>query len=109
EGLLVNTNFKNDNDAYLIPPLTLQLLIENAVKHNVVSKARPLTIDIESRDEQLVVRNNLQRKPPTLNSTRMGLKNISARFEILGGKPITVEETSDYFRVNLQLFKNQMS
>ncbi|MFI5134732.1 MAG: two-component regulator propeller domain-containing protein [Chitinophagales bacterium] len=109
EGLLVNTNFKNDNDAYLIPPLTLQLLIENAVKHNVVSKARPLTIDIESQGEQLVVKNNLQRKPSTLNSTRMGLKNISARFEILGGKPIAVEETSDYFRVNLQLFKNQMS
>jgi len=109
DGLRVNCNLENENGTYLIPPLTLQLLIENAVKHNVVSKERPLTIDVQAKDGELSVQNNLQRKIQTMNSTRMGLKNISARFEILGGKPVDVNETSDYFRVKIHLFKNQLS
>src|SRR4030095_4853129 len=75
-----------------IPPLTLQLLVENAVKHNVVSKAKPLTIEIFSKEEHVIcVRNNLRRRKEPANGTGLGLKNINFRFELLSGKNIEVK------------------
>jgi ligand-binding sensor domain-containing protein len=109
ESLKVCFNIKEEDMNYLIPPLTLQLLIENAVKHNIVSRDKPLTINIDSNGTELFVRNNLQRKHEPVNSTRLGLKNISSRFEILDGRAIDVEETSDHFLVTIHLLKNNLS
>jgi len=89
-----------------IIPLSLQLLIENAIKHNVISSKKPLTItiDIDEKTEAIRVTNNLQRKSKVLHSTRVGLNNITERYKLLSeDKFAFVDETEDYFRVGLPL------
>lgn len=89
-----------------IPPMTLQLLIENAVKHNIVSKNKPLKIRIYNDTNQyLVVQNNLQKKRVKPISTGIGLNNIRNRFEYLVKRTILVEEGESYFVVKLPLVK----
>lgn len=97
-----------------IPPLTLQLLVENAVKHNVIRASRPLTIFILSTQEgNLMVRNNLQKKTLTagaenLESTGVGLVNIITKYKILNehqkdiSQPL-VESNHEFFTVTLPL------
>jgi sensor histidine kinase YesM len=88
----------------MIPPLTLQLLVENAVKHNKVLKSQPLLIQINSfRDELLTIINNLQRKTLNVESNNVGLKNIAAKFKLHGLSDIVVEETRETFSVTIPL------
>ena len=97
-------------DAYLLPSLTLQLLIENAVKHNILARGTPLEIEIFTRDDrQLVVRNNLQRRTVKVPSNKIGLKNIRLKYELLqqDGFAITQDETS--FMVTLPLLPPQLA
>ncbi|HKZ37553.1 MAG TPA: histidine kinase [Chryseolinea sp.] len=86
-----------------IPPNTLQILIENAVKHNVLSNKRPLRISIKALDGFLVVENNLQQKPAEEASSYVGLSNINNRYNILKGKSIIVERDDQHFRVKLPM------
>ncbi|MCX6139065.1 MAG: histidine kinase [Ignavibacteriales bacterium] len=94
-------------DRYLdseIPPLTLQILVDNCVKHNVVSKEKPLRVRINvSADGYLVVANNLQRKPPESPRTQIGLKNIIARYQLLTAEIIQITEGEAFFTVRLPL------
>lgn len=109
DSLRVNFHLQPADLENMLPPLTLQLLIENAVKHNIVSRDRPLTVIIESHGEELTIKNNLQRRTSPATSTRMGIKNINTRFEILGGKPISVTETATHFMVTVHLIKKHSS
>lgn len=87
-----------------IPPLTLQLLLENAVKHNVVLPEEPLYIRIETRpDEHLVVRNNLQRKNTRVLSNQVGLATIATQYRLLGGGDVIVDKDDQFFSVTLPL------
>lgn len=90
---------------YRLPPLTLQLLVENAVKHNVVSASRPLTIRIYSNGhETLVVENNLQRRPRSdVASDKKGLLTITQKYRLLGGHLVDIQETTELFRVVVPL------
>lgn len=90
---------------YKLPPLTLQLLVENAVKHNVVSADQPLRIHLSTDDRGwLTVSNTLQRRPANrINSTQKGLLNILAKYQLLGQATPTVSETGDTFMVSLPL------
>ena len=89
---------------HLLPPLTLQLLLENAVKHNVVLPEQPLYIRIETRpDEHLVVRNNLQRKRNHVISNQVGLATIATQYRLLGGGDVRVDNDDQYFTVTLPL------
>ncbi len=88
----------------LIAPMTLQLLIENAVKHNIVSAKRPLNIDIFAENNlYLNVRNNLQKKPAEAASTAMGLKNIVSRYGFLTHHPVEINESANEFIVKVPL------
>ena len=88
----------------MLPPLALQMLLENAIKHNTIAKDEPLTISIRVEEDMLAVENNLQIKNiPTEESSGMGLANIKARYEFLSDKPVVVEKTESYFRVKLPL------
>jgi hypothetical protein len=91
---------------YRVAPLTIQMLIENAVKHNVVSAAHPLTIRIFIEDDdKLVVSNNLQLKNMVKGSTKTGLDNIRRRYLLLGNRHIGVGTYENAFRVALPLIK----
>lgn len=88
----------------LIAPMTLQLLIENAVKHNIVSAKRPLNIDIFAENNlYLNVRNNLQKKQADEASTAMGLKNIVSRYGFLTPHPVKINESDTEFIVKVPL------
>ncbi len=90
-----------------IPSLTLQLLVENAVKHNVVSRQQPVTVEIRStNDGYLVVENNLNRKKRIMDeSTGIGLSNIRDRYRLLNRQDVAVEEDNHTFRVKVPVIK----
>jgi two-component system LytT family sensor kinase len=91
-------------DACLLPSLSLQLLIENAVKHNILAKSAPLVIDIFTRnDNKLVVKNNLQRRTAKVPSNHIGLKNIRLKYELLQQEGFAVQQDEKGFMVNLPL------
>jgi sensor histidine kinase YesM len=86
-----------------LPPLVLQMLIENAIKHNVISEDSPLSIRVYAEGEYLVVENNLQRKQVMAEeSPGIGLENICKRYEFLTNKEVQIQQT-DKFIVRLPL------
>lgn len=91
-----------------VPPLTLQMLVENAVKHNVISKSKPLTIRIRCSDEYLIVENNIQKKITDVPSTKFGLQSIINRYEVISKKKVLVEETEDHFTVSIPIIKTML-
>lgn len=86
-----------------IVPLTLQMLFENAIKHNVISAGKPLTVEMFAENGHLVVRNNLQRKNQVMDSTGVGLDNIRTRYQMLTDQEVQVIASRDYFTVLLPL------
>lgn len=87
-----------------IPPLTLQLLIENAIKHNVASASRQLKIEIKNTtDNFLVITNNFQSKKTIQASTGTGLSNVLQRYRLLFNKEIIIEKTDTSFTVKLPI------
>lgn len=94
---------KKDEALYL-PPLTLQMLIENAIKHNTVSEIRPLKIYVESQNGYISVKNNLQEKKVELpNSGQTGLENIKRRYSYFTTKPVEVIKNPNAFIVRVPL------
>ena len=89
----------------MLPPMAIQMLLENAIKHNVIAEEEPLTIHIEIENgEKLVVRNNLQKKNiPIEESSEMGLSNIKSRYEFLSATPVEVIDEPSEFIVKLPL------
>ncbi len=92
---------------YQIAPLTLQLLVENAVKHNQMSDEFPLTVTIALVGETLRVSNPIQLRPSTGDSTGMGLQNISSRYRLLTDQPVRVGEHNSDFVVIIPLLMGE--
>ena len=89
---------------YFIPSLTLQLVVENAVKHNTISKSNPLVIDIFTAGEnKLVVNNNLQRRASVVHTNGVGLQNIKLKYQLLDQQGFQVMEGGKNFTVVLPL------
>jgi two-component system, LytTR family, sensor kinase len=104
--LSIETDKKYDH--YLLPSLTLQLLVENAVKHNVLSKNKPLVIDIfTTAGNKLVVSNNLQLRTLKVPSNKVGLDNIKAKYELLNQTGFQVLKDNKTFSVVLPLIWNK--
>ncbi len=91
-------------DTCNIAPLTLQLLVENAVKHNRMSVAEPLVATVSVKDdEELIVKNPLQLRNTAPVSTRVGLQNIKDRYTLLTKRPIWTGEEAGVFVVKIPL------
>jgi LytS/YehU family sensor histidine kinase len=84
-------------------PLALQLLFENAVKHNVISTDYPLCIELFIEEELLVVRNNINPKFTAEKGSSMGLQNIQKRYLLLRKKSVVVENDGKFFKVKIPL------
>ena len=107
-SLKVNINIPEQYHNQLIPPLSIQLLIENAIKHNAFSPEAPLHIDIGFNETgELTVRNDYHPKKFPAESTKLGLQNINERFLLLFNKGIKVSNTSDSFIVNLPVISHE--
>src|SRR5690554_1677784 len=91
-----------------VVPLSLQLLLENTIKHNVTSPSKPLHIRIYVEKGNLVIENNLQKKETLNNRKGVGLQNIVNRYAILTKRVVIMEETSEYFRVQLPILTKQI-
>jgi ligand-binding sensor domain-containing protein len=89
-----------------IPPMTLQMIIENAVKHNVISSERPLQVSILISNEKIVITNPIQTKKNMVVSTGMGLHNIRSRYLLLTGKNIEINMLDGVYTVSLPVIKS---
>jgi len=86
-----------------VAPLTLQMLVENALKHNEVSKSHPLAIEVFQQNGHVVVRNNVQTKTSVGESSGVGLENIRGRYQFLSDKPIEVSHNDEHFTVKVPI------
>lgn len=98
-------NVHLDGEKAFVVPLALQILVENAVKHNIISKTKPLTVDIRMEDGYIGVSNTLQRKARPEQSTRFGLQSLVRRYELLSKKKVKIEETPHSFKVSIPVIE----
>ena len=98
-----------DNTEAKVVPLSLQLLLENTIKHNVVSEQKPLQIKIFVKDNFLVVENNFQKKEVLQNRRGVGLQNIVERYKLLSERKVLIEEKESYFRVLIPILTKQVA
>ncbi len=89
----------------MIPPCALQILLENAIKHNAFTDSNPLQVNIIMNGHFLKVSNNTRPKPYAVNSTGIGLKNLRARYRIICRKDIVIEHNRENFTVKLPLIR----
>jgi LytS/YehU family sensor histidine kinase len=104
--LHVNIDIPESKRSYQVIPLAMQLLIENAIKHNIMSKSNPLQIDIFiDKKNFLNIVNNLQERPSQIISTGVGLKNIQNRYLLLNNTEPVFEKTNTHFIAKVPLIK----
>ena len=107
DNLQVEKNLSPEAYRQYVTPLSLQMLIENAIKHNIVSKENPLKIRIQQEGNQyLVVENNIQEKTILEKSTRVGLQNIINRYSLLTDRQVEVIRNGGLFTVKIPLLLN---
>ncbi|WP_420151798.1 sensor histidine kinase [Spirosoma sp.] len=99
----VNYQLSDDALDQQIVPVTLQILIENAIKHNTISEARPLTVTISDKDGYLDVANPVQRKRQVETSNKQGLENLKLLYDYLGPRPVEISEQNAIFHIRIPL------
>lgn len=92
-----------------IVPLSLQMLFENAIKHNIISQEKPLYIDVFTKNDHLYIQNNNQKKNQVSDSTGVGLQNICDRYRMLTDQEIIIEVNDRFFSVALPLIKENLA
>ncbi len=99
-GVVLEVDQEMDVEGKLLAPISLQLLLENAVKHNEFSERHPLRISLHIHNGVIEVSNNLQPKE-VKNSSKIGLRNLKERYRLALGKELSIEHTKDCFKVYL--------
>jgi two-component system, LytTR family, sensor kinase len=101
--LSINIDVKSEDLDKRIAPVTLQILIENAIKHNIINKDNPLIINILSNESCLIVENNIQLKKQVETSNKQGLNNLKSLYEFLSEKQIEITNDLYFFKVAVPL------
>jgi sensor histidine kinase YesM len=99
-GLQVTNSLTGATDRFILP-MALQMLVENAIKHNSVTSGKPLSVEIFEENGFVVVRNNLQPLKSEMVSNKLGLRNIVSRYGYLTNQDVFIEKTEDQFIVKL--------
>lgn len=108
--IVFKATIQNEQGLKLIPPLTVQMLVENAIKHNVISELKPLHIELSDElPNYLIVRNTLRPKKQLSDTMGSGLINIQQRYAHFTDMPVIVEKTTDLFSVHIPLIEMQKS
>lgn len=106
EGFELKINIPDSYLPTLVAPLTLQMLVENALKHNTSSVKNPLTVEIEiTENEYLTIRNNLNRRADKQAGTGTGLQNIINRYSLISGKEVLINSSGFHFTVAVPVIK----
>ena len=105
DNLRLKWDIADDALDELIVPMSLQLLLENAIKHNVISKSKPLIVDVKVEGQRLIVSNNLQVKSSQLSSTKLGLQNIKSRYDLISDESPKITNDGEKFEVSLPLLQ----
>jgi len=103
ENLIYSVNIKADLMEMFLPPLTLQVVLENAMKHNIVNESKPLHIEITDEAFTLIVKNNIQPKISKGISTGLGLKNIIKRYALISNLEPEFKVDTNYYIARLPL------
>jgi sensor histidine kinase YesM len=99
---------KASNPESRVVPLSLQLLLENAVKHNMVTPSKPLHIKIHEDGGSLIIQNNLQEKQIVKKSSGVGLNNITQRYDLLTQREVHINKTASDFQVAIPMLTKQI-
>jgi len=99
-SLQINVSVTDSADKYIIP-MAMQMLLENAIKHNSISEGSPLIVDIWEENDYVIVKNNLQPKKTSIVSSRIGLENIKSRYKYLTGREVIVKVSDNSFEVRI--------
>lgn len=103
KGFIVNMNIPEDFYHRKIVPVTLQNLVENAIKHNIIDEDSPLQVDIFIENDYLVVQNNLQKKKFVETSNKHGLVSMESLYRYLSDRPVEINEGNNFFTVKIPL------
>jgi LytS/YehU family sensor histidine kinase len=96
------------SENYFIPPMSLQMLIENAIKHNEFNKSKQLDIFVTISNDSVSVRNNLNPKKDAEHSTKTGLANLQNRFYYMTNRDIEIVNLNNFFEVRLPLLRSSV-
>jgi len=107
-GIEMEVNIDSNMLQRMIAPLTIQLLIENAVKHNTVMPEKPLLITMRTESERLIVENRLQPRSSAIVSLKTGLKNIRDKYRILSSEQVLIQQTNEIFSISIPLLKEDV-
>jgi sensor histidine kinase YesM len=103
-ALIVKIDIPAAKDKYIIP-MALQMLLENAIKHNVISDDKPLTVEFTEEEDYVVVKNNFQPKKSEIVSNKVGLENIRSRYKYLSAKEVIIENSESEFIVKIPVLR----
>jgi hypothetical protein len=105
KGLIFNSHIMKDQNFH-VAPLAIQMLVENAIKHNIILDDMPLKIEMESENGFVIVRNNLQKKKTIISGKEpLGLENLIKRYAYLSGEPVEVIESDGKFIIKLPIIE----
>ncbi len=107
ENFTIQYNIDDKFLNFMVPPLSLQLLLENAVKHNIISDKKPLVVQMYTEDEYLIIKNNFQKRDEPVNSSKVGLENLRNRYKLLTMlEPLFIVE-NDFFVAKIPMLNDE--
>lgn len=107
-AVVISTNIMVNPTDFVVPTLSVQMLVENALKHNYFSKEKPLRIQIEAKDHTIMIKNNLHERKLEEETTQLGLKNIRKRYSFYTDKKLSVVSSEGVFKVGMPLLSKNI-